>query len=424
MGESIIGNIGMVYNPQANGATPLCGYGMDGWVDRSVRQGAYNDGKGMSWTDGVDGCGACHSDTPDDDPRCRALQWDYMSSIDGWIAGVGGVGACPNPEDPQIGEQATGCSVDTFSPGLGKSYMPPSWAKLPWKDILTTQMKKHQADDHKTFQWAQSGYAEILLSLAGLESDPWGVSAFWVDASAKPMETLEQKRMVQIAMDQCITFNRAHPEKVTPLLWIDFNAKSGNFFSLASDCTTPRAGSAEWGGKFIIESAQQVGKGHEPFADHEEKVWELDAHGELRRMCLDLPGSDLARSPQLWGCDGFAQQTWVHSIETHTISSEVDKTKCLKSENGGLVIRDCDPSDASQLWQMPTSGIGQIKNTQDGVDYCVDAQGGVTWAFPSWLNLELCDEDPAKNKPSQLWAIHCKDADGAEVPCGELNYFV
>jgi len=230
--------------------------------------------------------------------------------------------------------------------------------------------------------------------------------------------------MVQIAMDQCITFNRAHPEKVTPLLWIDFNANSGNFFSLASDCTTARAGSGEWGGRFIIESAQQVGKGHEPLADHEEKAWELDSHGELRRMCLDLPHGDLVRSPQLWGCDGLAQQNWVYSIETHTISSEVDEAKCLKTENGGLVMHDCDPSDASQLWWMPTSGVGQIKSIKDGVEYCVDTQGGVTWAFPSWLSLEVCNEDPANNKPSQLWAIHCRDADGVEVPCGELDNLV
>jgi len=414
-----------VYNPQANGATPVCGYGMDGWVDVNVRQGVYDDGNGMSWTDGVDGCGACHSDTSDDDPRCRALQWDYMSSIDGWIAGKDPAGgACPNPADPQLEQQATGCTAATFNPGLGKSYMPPSWAKLPWKDILTSRLEKQQADDHTTFQWSQSGYAEILVSLAGIEADPWGITAFWVDASAKPMETWEQKRMVQVAMDQCITFNRAHPEKATPLLWVDFNANAGNFFSLASDCKTARADSTEWGGRFVIESAQQVGKGHEPFADHEEKVWELDSKGELRRMCLDLPNGDLARSPQLWGCDGLSQQNWVYSSETHTISSEVDNTKCLKTENGGFVMQGCDPSDASQLWSMPTSGIGQIKHNQDGVDYCVDTQDGVTWASPSWLSLEVCAEDPANTKPSQLWAIHCRDADGVEVPCGALDNLV
>ena len=53
---------------------------MDGWSGEAVRQGVYDDGAGVSWRDGVDGCGACHMgpdatrDTPETSPECQALQ--------------------------------------------------------------------------------------------------------------------------------------------------------------------------------------------------------------------------------------------------------------------------------------------------------------------------------------------------------------
>jgi hypothetical protein len=422
--ESIIGNIGVVYEPKSVGAKPVCGYSMDGWVDQTVRQGVYDDGNGMSWSDGVDGCGACHPDTPDSDKRCLALHFEYLSSVDPWFS----EGACPDPMDPKLNQQAAPCTNETFTRGLGKSYMPPKWGKatLPWKTILSRQAEAQSTYDHSTFQWAQSGYVEILLSVANLESSPDGVRAFWVDATAKSMDTEEKKRLVQVAMDQCITFNRDHQTNPTPLMWLDFDSDSGNYFSLASDCKTPGAASNGTSVRLTIEAAQQVGRGHEPFAGHEEQVWELDAltsegRGVFRHMCLDLPHGDVSRSPQLWGCDSLVQQSWVYNTETQTLSPEVDKTKCLTLENGDFSMRECTTGDAHQIWAMPISGVGQIKNIVGHDEYCVDTEGGVTWASPSKLKLEKCDHDPAQNRPSQLWAMHCQDADGIATPCGVVK---
>jgi len=279
-----------------------------------------------------------------------------------------------------------------------------------------------QSANHATFQWSQSSYTEILLSLADLDSSPDGLRGFFIDASAKAMDTFEKTQLVQIAMDQCITFNRDHPGQASPLLWLEFDSESGNYFSLASDCTTPGAASTGETVKLVIEAAQQIGRGHAPLEDHDVKVWELDANtGNVQNMCLDLPHGDTTRSPQLWTCDRFTQQTWVYNKESKRLSSEVDISKCVAADDGNLVMRDCDASDETQTWQMPISGIGQIKHTVDGTESCLDAEGGVTWAMPSQLKLATCNLDPAQTRPSQLWAMHCKTADGQDVPCGEVK---
>lgn len=427
-GESIVGNIGVIYNPQSAGAVPVCGFAMDGWVDMPVRQAFYDGGNGIAWNDGVDGCGACFSYTPDDDVRCLALQWDYLSTIDQWISGPGEKGACPDPANPELAQQASPCTAETFNPGLAKAYMPPSdwsWesARLPWSDILWGQIAKQSAEDHNSFQWSQSSYTEILLSLADLESSPDGVRGFYVDGWARSMDTPEKLRLVQIAMDQCITFNRDHPDQPTPLLWLDFDTDSGTYFVFASDCTTPGDASSDTSVKLVIESAQQIGRGHAPLQDHEGTwIWELDANtGVTQNMCFDLPNWDMAASPSLWNCDGESKQTWGYNTQTNRIFSEVDSSKCVAVQEGHLVMQDCDESDPSQYWEMPISGIGQIKTYVDGAEYCLDADGGVTWAMPSQLVLAGCVPDPAKDWPSQLFAMHCKTADGWDVPCGQVT---